>query len=104
VYDTNVIISALLFQGSKTAKAFDIGVRQGAILFSSSTFSELEEVLRRNAFGPYLSDAERKQFLTSFVLDGTPVEIEETILEGRDPRDNKFLGACRFSTPFVVFR
>ena len=91
VYDTNIIISALLFEGSKPSKAFDIGINQGAILFSSSTFTELEEVLSRNKFDQYISHEERKQFLTSFILDSTPVEISETISECRDPKDNKFL-------------
>ena len=91
VYDTNIIISALLFEGSKPSKAFDIGINQGAILFSSPTFTELEEVLSRNKFDQYISHEERKQFLTSFILDSTPVEISETISECRDPKDNKFL-------------
>jgi len=91
VYDTNIIISALLFEGSKPAKAFDIGINQKAILFSSSTFTELEEVLSRNKFDQYISHEERKQFLTSYILDSTPVEINETISECRDPQDNKFL-------------
>jgi len=91
VYDTNIIISALLFEGSKPAKAFDIGINQGAILFSSSTVTELEEVLLRNKFDQYISHEECKQFLTSFILDSTPVEINETISECRDPQDNKFL-------------
>ena len=91
VYDTNIIISALLFEGSKPSKAFDIGINQGAILFSSSTFTELEEVLSRNKFDQYISHEERKQFLTSFILYSKPVEINETISECRDPQDNKFL-------------
>lgn len=91
VYDTNIVISALLFEGSRPAKAFDIGIKQGAILFSSSTLAELEEVLSRNKFDQYISHEERKQFLTSFILNSTPVEIDETISECRDPKDNKFL-------------
>jgi len=91
VYDTNIIISALLFEGSKPSKAFDIGINQGAILFSSSTFTELEEVLSRNKFDQYISHEERKQFLTSFILYSKPVEINETISACRDPQDNKFL-------------
>ena len=91
VYNTNIIISALLFEGSKPAKTFDIGINQGAILFSSSTVTELEEVLLRNKFDQYILHEERKQFLTSFILDSTPVEINETISECRDPQDNKFL-------------
>jgi len=40
----------MLFEGSKPSKTFDIGIKQGAILFSSSTLAELEEVLWRNKF------------------------------------------------------
>lgn len=91
VFDTNIIISALFFEGSKPAKAFEIGIKQGTILFSSATFSELEEVLWRNKFDQYISPEERNQFLTGFILNGTPVEIDRTISECRDPKDNKFL-------------
>jgi putative PIN family toxin of toxin-antitoxin system len=91
-----MIISAMHFEGSKPSKAFDIGIKQGVILFSSSTLSELEEVLWRNKFDQYVSLKEREQFLASFILQATPVETNETITECRDPKDNKFLelGVC----------
>jgi uncharacterized protein len=91
VFDTNIIISAMLFEGSKPSKAFGVGIRQGVILFSSYTLSELEEVLWRKKFDPYIFHEERKQFLSSFILHSTPVEINETITECRDAKDNKFL-------------
>jgi len=58
VFDTNIIISALLFDGSKPSKAFDIGIR--TLLFSLPTLAELEEVLWRNKFDRYISHEERK--------------------------------------------
>jgi len=58
----------MLFEGSKPSKAFDIGIKHGVILFSSSTFAELEEILSRNKFNQYISHEERKQFLTNFIL------------------------------------
>ena len=91
VFDTNIIISALLFEGSKPSKAFYIGLKQGVILFSSSTLTELEEVLWRSKLDPYISHEERRKFLTSFILHTTPVEVNETISECRDPKDNMFL-------------
>lgn len=91
VFDTNIIISALLFDGSKPSKAFDIGINQGALLFSLPTLAELEEVLWRNKFDRYISHEERKRFLTSLILHSTPIETNETISECRDPKDNKFL-------------
>ena len=63
VFDTNVIINALLFEGSKPSRAFDIGIKHGVILFSSSTLAELEEVLSRDKFDQYVSHEERKQSL-----------------------------------------
>jgi len=89
VFDTNIIISALLFDGSKPSKAFDIGIR--TLLFSLPTLAELEEVLWRNKFDRYISHEERKRFLTSLILHSTPIETNETISECRDPKDNKFL-------------
>lgn len=91
VFDTNVILSALLFEGSKPSKAFEIGLKHHVILFSLSTLTELEEVLWRNKFDQYLSYEERKQFLTGFILQSTPIETDETISICRDPKDNKFL-------------
>ena len=91
VFDTNIIISALLFEGSKPSKAFNIGIEQEVILFSSSTLTELEEVLWRSKFDQYISHEDRKQFLSSFILHATPVEPDETITECRDSKDNKFL-------------
>ena len=91
VFDTNIIISALLFEGSKPSKAFNIGIEQEVILFSSSTLTELEEVLWRNKFDPYILHEDRKQFLSSFILHATPVEPDQTITECRDSKDDKFL-------------
>lgn len=91
VFDTNIIISALLFEGSKPFQAFLIGLEKGEILFSFSTLTELQEVLWRKKFDQYLTQEERKQFIASFVLYGTPVEPDERITECRDPKDNKFL-------------
>lgn len=91
VFDTNVIISAMLFDGSKPSQAFGIGIDHGVMLFSSSTLGELEEVLLRDKFDQYISQEDRKRFLTAFILSSTPVEIDEKIAECRDPKDNKFL-------------
>ena len=77
-------------------KNFNIGIEQEVILFSSSTLTELEEVLWRSKFDQYISHEDRKQFLSSFILHATPVEPDETITECRDSKDNKFLelGVC----------
>ncbi len=49
-----------------------------------------------NIKGRDLPKNERNQFLTGFIINGTPVEIDESISDCRDPKDNKFLelAAC----------
>ncbi len=96
VFDTNILISALLFEDSKPSKAFNIVIKQGIILFSAATLTELEDVLWRNKFNKYITNEERIQFLSSFILQATSVETDETITECQDPQDNKFLelGVC----------
>ena len=96
IFDTNILISALLFEGSKPSKAFNIGIKQGVVLLSAATLMELEDVLWRKKFNKYITNEERIQFLSSFILQTTSVETDETITKCRDPKDNKFLelGVC----------
>ncbi|MEA2083021.1 MAG: putative toxin-antitoxin system toxin component, PIN family, partial [Thermodesulfobacteriota bacterium] len=91
VLDTNIIISALLFQKSKPAEAFHTAIKKGEILYSSSTLAELKDVLWRDKFDSYITQEERERFLAGFLLTATPIEINETITICRDPKDNKFL-------------
>ena len=55
VFDTNVLISAFLFSQSKPRQAFDQAQDIGVLIFSSSVFSELKEVLYRPKFDRYLT-------------------------------------------------
>jgi putative PIN family toxin of toxin-antitoxin system len=91
IFDTNVIVSALLFKQSVARQAFDKARAAGDILLSVSTLEELSSVLRREKFNKYLSEAERLLFLVTLVHEAVLVEIAETITECRDPKDNKFL-------------
>jgi len=81
----------MLFEGSMPSRVFDIALKHGDILFSSSTIAELKDVLSRNKFDPYISYEERQQFFAGFIINAVPVEINETISECRDPKDNMFL-------------
>ncbi len=91
VIDTNVIISAILFQNSQPAKAIKFAKQLGEILFSETTFREIENTLSRPKFDRYLSLDSRRQVLSQLLLDSELIEITETITICRDPKDNKFL-------------
>ncbi|MGL5032865.1 MAG: putative toxin-antitoxin system toxin component, PIN family [Microcystaceae cyanobacterium] len=90
VVDTNVMVSALLFKQSIPFRAVKIA-EKGTVLYSKSTFIELQKVLNRKKFDKYLSIEERQEFLTEFLNTSQQILIKAEISICRDPKDNKFL-------------
>ncbi len=91
VFDTNVIVSALLFENSKPAQAFRYVLANGEILLSLELLEELNEVLGRKKFNRYVNPEEREEFLEALIERAILVEIIENVQECRDPKDNKIL-------------
>jgi putative PIN family toxin of toxin-antitoxin system len=56
-----------------------------------ATVAELNDVLRRPRFDPYVHEDERLEFLAVLVRDAEVVEVTEIVTDCRDPKDNKFL-------------
>ena len=90
VFDNNVLISAVLLGGS-ARQAFNKLIDNGSVLVSVSVLLELAEVLNRPKFDKYVTQDERMRFLVSFLKVAEMVEIRETIVACRDPKDDKFL-------------
>jgi len=91
VFDTNVVISAMLLPLSIPRRALDRAMREGRPLLSAATTTELNEVIHLPKFDKYLSEEERIEFLTTLVHEAELVNVVETATDCRDPRDNKFL-------------
>jgi len=91
VFDTNTLVSALIFEHSKPGRAFRRALKLGRVLLSSATLDELADVLERPKFDRYVTLAEREEFLEALTDRATFVEPTEEIRECRDPDDNKFL-------------
>lgn len=91
VFDTNVVISALLLNRSAALQAFDKALEQGKLLISQATIEELNEVLRRKGFDKYVTEEERMEFITELVRGASLEDITDTVTACRDPKDNKFL-------------
>jgi putative PIN family toxin of toxin-antitoxin system len=91
VFDTNVIVSALLFKQSTPGQAFHTALDHGSILISWPTLKELVEVLNRKKFDRYLLQEEKECFLDTLVQETILIEITENVSICRDPKDNKFL-------------
>jgi uncharacterized protein len=91
VFDTNAVVSAMLLQQSIPRRAFDRALREGHLLISAPTMTELDEVIRRPRFDKYLTEEERIEFLTTLVHEAELVDVVDKVADCRDPRDNKFL-------------
>ena len=91
VLDTNVVVSALLLDGSVSRYAFDRAFERGRVLLSLPVLTELYEVLARPKFGKYVAEQDVRLFLSAYVQKVEWIEISESIHACRDPKDDKIL-------------
>lgn len=91
VFDTNVLVSALLFDQSTPAQAFFAALHTGEIIMSADVIAELNDVLGREKFNRYVTEEERERFVRSLLGETELIEIEQKIQACRDPKDDKFL-------------
>ena|SRR5947207_2324591 len=91
VFDTSVVVSAVLLPRSVPRQAFDRAQEHGKVLISVATVDELNEVLRRQRFDKYVREDQRLEFLAALIREAELVEVTEVVTECRDLKDNKFL-------------
>ena len=91
VFDTNVIVSAMLFTSSLPQEAISIALNRGIILFSEALSDELNTILHQDRFDRYLSRRQRERFLELLVRESEFVEITESVQVCRDPKDDRIL-------------
>jgi len=71
VFDTNALVSALLFERSAPGRAFFAAMDAGEILLSAALVSEINEVLQRRKFERYVSTEQREEFLMHWYNQGS---------------------------------
>jgi putative PIN family toxin of toxin-antitoxin system len=91
VFDTNVIVSALLLPDSKPRHAFELAFRKGRVLLSLAALAELSAVLGRKKFIRYINEEDIRSFLAALTREAEWVEVDTRIAACRDPKDDKFL-------------
>ncbi|MBR8833838.1 MAG: putative toxin-antitoxin system toxin component, PIN family [Stigonema ocellatum SAG 48.90 = DSM 106950] len=91
VIDTNILVSSILINSSVPDLAFKKAKNLGIILFSDSTFQELQEIINRSKFDKYVSLNIRTQLLAKLKLETESIKIDQIIKDCRDPKDDKFL-------------
>ncbi len=91
VVDTNLLISRLLVPKGTAAQAVDHALRQGVLLVSEATLTELVQVLWRPQFDRYLSSDDRQRFLALLAGVTRKVHVTRQFDICRDAKDNQFL-------------
>jgi len=91
IFDTNTLLSALLFDNSLPALALKKARKSGILLISAETSSEYFSVFCRSKFDKYVSLELRIAFIENIISNALTVEIKELITACRDPKDNMFL-------------
>ncbi len=91
VFDTNVYVSRMLQPFSIPGRAVQKGLELAKPLISSPTWTELQIVLRRAKFAPFLRPEDIESFLAQVWELALHIPDPARIRVCRDPRDDKFL-------------
>ena len=94
VIDTNVLISAALIPNAIPALLLDYLLNKKCLVFSKSTFAELETRLRKPKFDRYLTNTNRQKLLQQLMLSCHWYDIPKDIAKlkfSRDVNDDVFV-------------
>ena len=91
VFDTNVLISALIRSDAPPALAFDRARMHCLLLSSNACLDELRTRLYKPKFARYFSRQEADMLLETYALSAEILPVTEEIVACRDPKDDKFL-------------
>lgn len=91
VFDTNALISALLYPQSINASALIQAAKHFQLVASDTTWAELEVVTGRKKFAKYWSEQNRLVFLTELAAMTDFYATQTVITDCADASDNKFL-------------
>jgi len=91
IFDTNALISALMYPASVSAIALTEAVKRFQLVASDNTWAELESVSARKKFAKYWAEADRLLFL-AHLASMTDFHATQSVIDCcLDKTDNKFL-------------
>lgn len=91
VLDTNVLVSAFLFDSSPPGRALRWVRSHGTLLLSDQTVDELAGVLSRKKLDRYVLRSDRDDFVAALLRDGEMISVTERVAACRDSKDDKLL-------------
>ena len=94
VVDTNVLISAALSTQGAPAQLMRLVLERHRLVFSQSTFDELQSRLYRPKFDRYITLEQRQRMLHDFNACAHWVDLAPYPVYCRDPDDDKFIATA----------
>jgi putative PIN family toxin of toxin-antitoxin system len=91
VFDTNVLVSALLSHGSTPDLALELALNQHELIMSGAIYVEIQDVLRRPKIAKLLSWDTRQEFMEKLRGAAMFISISSKIDVCRDSKDNLLL-------------
>ncbi len=91
VLDTGVLVSAAIRPNSVPALALEKALLDFDVCVSQETLAELATVLSRAKFDRYAPPQQREDFVAGFRARAVVVEVNTTVSDCVDPKDNMFL-------------
>ena len=91
VFDTNVLISAVMDINSLAAESLLKARRQGRLLISHEVTEEYLSVFSRKKFDKWISFETRIQFIENIIENSILVNATQQVSACRDNKDNMFL-------------
>jgi putative PIN family toxin of toxin-antitoxin system len=91
VLDTGVLVSAAIRPDSVRALALEKALLDFDVFVSQDTLAELATVLDRAKFDRYAPPRQREDFVAGLRARGVVVEVDTTVSDCVDPKDNMFL-------------
>lgn len=103
VFDTNVLISAIIDIESSSAVALFKARTQGRLLISHEIAREYLSVFSREKFDKWISFENRINFIENIIENSMFVNVTQHMLACRDIKDNMFLSlAVSAQANFIV--
>lgn len=91
MFDTNVLVSALLLPDSKPRQALDRALQEGKVLLSFAVLAELYEDLSRKQFRRDFDEEGIRTFVAVLTREAEWVDVDVRITACRNSKDDKFL-------------
>jgi putative PIN family toxin of toxin-antitoxin system len=103
VFDTNVLISAIIDIESSSATALFSARKQGRLLISHEIAREYLSVFYRKKFDKWISFENRINFIENIIENSMLVDITRHVSVCRDAKDNMFLSlAVSAQANFII--